>query len=285
MTGSAPTSLCMRSITLRPLLTGRSAPRKFSGTGMGGCRPIQRRLRLKTTRVRNWCGFCWNRSLARCPMAPHRGGLNWESYRWAMSSVWLENVLTRQPARWLPAGYSDYGSLLTAALENVVKTTRLAVDHPAKASGAPSDLAQWKWGENYQVEIDHLVLSHLPLIGRFTGPGRHPLSGSNFTVKAVDPRLRTFGTGDVELCQPRRKHAEPGDGRERNIFKSLLHGSVDSVVRRLDVCPSVFGGGSGAQASARDDVGAAVESARWQRHQCAARDQRRTRKSSLKNRA
>ncbi|MFZ1130736.1 MAG: penicillin acylase family protein [Terriglobales bacterium] len=124
--------------------------------------------------------------LGPVPDGPDRGGLNWESYRWAMSSVWLENVLTRQPARWLPAGYSDYGSLLTAALENVVKTTRLAVDHPAKA--APSDLAQWKWGANYQVEIDHLVLSHLPLIGRFTGPGRHPLSGSNFTVKAVDPR-------------------------------------------------------------------------------------------------
>ena len=35
--------------------------------------------------------------------------LNWKSYRWTMSSVWLENVLTKQPARWLPAGYSDYG--------------------------------------------------------------------------------------------------------------------------------------------------------------------------------
>ena len=41
-----------------------------------------------------------------------------------MSSVWLENVLTKQPARWLPPGYSDYGSLLTAAVENVVKQTR-----------------------------------------------------------------------------------------------------------------------------------------------------------------
>ena len=40
-----------------------------------------------------------------------------------MSSVWLENVLTKQPARWLPPGYSDYGSLLTAAVENAVKQT------------------------------------------------------------------------------------------------------------------------------------------------------------------
>jgi penicillin G amidase len=109
------------------------------------------------------------------------GELTWKSYRWGMSTVWLENVLTRQPARWLPPGYSDYESLLTAAMENALKES------------APSDLAQWKWGENYAVEIDHLVLSQLPLIGRFTGPGRHPLSGDSYTVKAVG---RTFGASE-----------------------------------------------------------------------------------------
>jgi len=125
---------------------------------------------------------------------PNRGVLSWKSYRWSMSSVWLENVLTKQPARWLPPGYSDYGSLLTAAVENVVKRTRLVVDDPSNvASLAPSDLSQWKWGKNYPVEIDHLVLSQLPVIGRFTGPGLHPLSGSNYTVKAVG---RGFGPSE-----------------------------------------------------------------------------------------
>jgi penicillin G amidase len=112
--------------------------------------------------------------------------LNWKSYHWAMSSVWLENVLTKQPARWLPEGYSDYGSLLTAAVENAVRQT-------GDASKVPSDLSQWKWGSNYPVEIDHLVLSQLPLIGRFTGPGSHPLSGNNYTVKAVG---RGFGPSE-----------------------------------------------------------------------------------------
>ncbi len=51
-----------------------------------------------------------------------------------MSSVWLENVLTKQPARWLPPGYSDYGSLLTAAIEKVVKQSRLAVEDPSKSN-------------------------------------------------------------------------------------------------------------------------------------------------------
>ena len=102
------------------------------------------------------------------------GGLNWKSYRWSMSSVWMETVLTRQPARWLPAGYADYQALLARAVENAI----------AKPD-VPADLAQWKWGKIYPVEVEHPVLSHLPLVGRFTGPGSHPLSGNGFTVKAV----------------------------------------------------------------------------------------------------
>ena len=66
------------------------------------------------------------------------GELNWKRYRWDMSTVWLENVLSKQPARWLPPGYSDYGALLTAAMESALKQ-----------SDVPADLAQWKWGENY----------------------------------------------------------------------------------------------------------------------------------------
>jgi penicillin amidase len=124
------------------------------------------------------------------------GALSWKSYHWAMSSVWLENVLTKQPARWLPPGYSDFGTLLTAALENVVKHPQAELV-PGNSSRvgprAPADLSQWKWGKTYPVEIDHLVLSQLPLIGRFTGPGLHPLSGSSYTVKAVG---RGFGPSE-----------------------------------------------------------------------------------------
>jgi penicillin G amidase len=129
---------------------------------------------------------------------PNTGNLNWKSYRWAMSSVWLENVLSKQPQRWLPAGYPDYGTLLTAAVENVVKRAQGASGDASKTastphSDAPTDLNQWKWGQNYPVEIDHLVLGQLPLVGRLTGPGFHPLSGSGFTVKAV---ARGFGPSE-----------------------------------------------------------------------------------------
>jgi penicillin amidase len=119
-----------------------------------------------------------------------RGALSWKSYRWAMSSVWLENVLTKQPPRWLPPGYSDYGSLLTAAVENAVKLTRTgSQDSSSFAAKVPSDLSRWKWGENHAVKIDRPVLSQLPLIGRFTGPGARPLSGSAFTVRAASGEL------------------------------------------------------------------------------------------------
>jgi penicillin G amidase len=120
------------------------------------------------------------------------GTLSWKSYHWSMASVWLENVLTKQPARWLPPGYSDYEALLATAVENSVKQTH-ASGGSTTASEAPSDLNQWKWGKYYPVEIDHLVLGQLPIIGRFTGPGFHALSGSNYTVKAVG---RGFGPSE-----------------------------------------------------------------------------------------
>src|SRR6266478_1657554 len=94
----------------------------------------------------------------------------------------IETKARQEPARLLPPGYSDYGGLLTAAVENAVKQ-----------AGVPPDLIQWKWGQNFQIEIDHLVLSRLPGIGRFTGPGLHPLSGSGQTVKQVG---RGFGPSE-----------------------------------------------------------------------------------------
>jgi penicillin amidase len=120
--------------------------------------------------------------------------LSSKTYDWAMSSVWLENVLTKQPARWLPTGYADYGSLLTAAMENVVAQARVVLNNPATDMAlAPTDLNRWKWGENYPVEIDHRALGQLPLIRRFTAPGIHPLSGSTSTVKQV---ARGFGPSE-----------------------------------------------------------------------------------------
>jgi penicillin amidase len=116
------------------------------------------------------------------PEDDNEGPLSWKTYGWSMSSVWLENVLTQRPARWLPAKYADYDALLIAAVEAVISSPE-----------APADLKSWRWGEFAPIEIRHLVLERLPLIGRWTGPGLHPQSGGSYTVKQVG---RGFGPSE-----------------------------------------------------------------------------------------
>jgi penicillin amidase len=120
--------------------------------------------------------------LGPSPEGAAKGTLSWKTYRWELATVWLDTVLTKQPARWLPAGYPDYESVLTAAVENVLKKPDV-----------PAEVGDWKWGKNYFVDIEHPVLRNLPLVGRWTAPGRHPLSGSGITVKAVG---REFGPSE-----------------------------------------------------------------------------------------
>lgn len=132
------------------------------------------------------------RELARLILEPKLGAaptdgvegllLNWKDYHWEMSSVWLENILIKQPARWLPKEYPTYDALFTAAVE-------AAVSRP----DAPANLQDWKWGTFSPIEVHHPVLSRVPLIGRWTGPGFHPQSGGAYTVKQVG---RAFGPSE-----------------------------------------------------------------------------------------
>lgn len=108
--------------------------------------------------------------------------LNWKSYRWAMQSVWLENVLLHQPKRWLPEAYASYEELLSAAVQAAVS-----------GADAPQDLNSWKWGALNAVEIQHPILGRIPVLQRWTGPGEQPQSGSGYTVKAV---TRTHGPSE-----------------------------------------------------------------------------------------
>lgn len=102
--------------------------------------------------------------------------------RWFTSSVWLENVLMKQPKRWLPEGYANYESLLAAAVEAAVNNAE-----------APQDLTQWRWGMFSPIDIEHPVLGRLPLIASWTGPGLHEQSGGALTVKQVG---RAFGPSE-----------------------------------------------------------------------------------------
>jgi penicillin G amidase len=108
--------------------------------------------------------------------------LTWKQYRWFMSSIWLENVLQKQPKRWLPSNYESYDALLATAVET-------AVTGPE----APKDLSQWTWGKFSPIDIEHPILSRLPIVGKWSGPGLQEQSGGGYTVKQVG---RTFGPSE-----------------------------------------------------------------------------------------
>jgi penicillin amidase len=100
--------------------------------------------------------------------------LNWTTYSWEMSSVWLENILLHHPKRWLPEKFSNYDELLAAAVE-------AAVNLPEAAK----DLSSWSWGSFNAVEIQHPILRKIPILKSWAGPGIQPQAGSGYTVKAV----------------------------------------------------------------------------------------------------
>lgn len=131
--------------------------------------------------------------LMRLLLEPHLGGatetatqvsdlltvnqnVSWKSYRWHMSSVWLQNVMLHQPKRWLPEKYSNFDELLSAAVE-------AAVDRP----DTPKNLSTWNWGTVNAVNIEQPVLGRIPVVKRWSAPGIHQQSGSKYTVKAVTP--------------------------------------------------------------------------------------------------
>jgi penicillin amidase len=103
-------------------------------------------------------------------------------YSWFMAPVWLESVMSHQPPRWLPPGYTNYGDVLVAAVEEAVKD-----------QAAPRDLSTWKWGESFPVELSHPIFGRIPILRRWAGPGVQPQSGDSYTVKQVG---RLFGPSE-----------------------------------------------------------------------------------------
>ncbi len=99
-------------------------------------------------------------------------GDDWKEYRWFMEPVWLENVLSRQPARWLPQEYASYDDLLTAAVEEAVSD-----------ASATRALSLWKWGRVNRIDIKHPFWSNFPILKRAAGTGSQPLSGDKETIK------------------------------------------------------------------------------------------------------
>ena len=108
--------------------------------------------------------------------------LTMQELHWSRESDWMENVLLRQPKRWLPDNYPDYNSAMVAAVEAVVN-----------APNMPNDLRELTKRRTSMLTIQHPVLGRIPILRRWTGPGVVPQSGHGLTVKQVGP---SFGPSE-----------------------------------------------------------------------------------------
>ena len=111
-------------------------------------------------------------------------------YHWFMNTVWLENVVAFQPARWLPSQYASWNALLAASVEAAVN-----------GRDVPPDLAKWKYGDYATVEIGHPMFGKLPWLRRYASTGRLPQSGNGITVKQVGT-IRSLGALYRRPCRP-----------------------------------------------------------------------------------
>ncbi len=96
-------------------------------------------------------------------------------YTWDERYTALEQILEHQPKRWLPANYSSWSDLLTAAVERAI-------------TQAPTDLNTWSYGNYHPIEIAHPVFGSQTLVSRIlgvrAGTGLQPSGGDAITVKA-----------------------------------------------------------------------------------------------------
>jgi penicillin G amidase len=148
------------------------------------------RLRKAADLLRTWDGKMEIKSAAATIAAKSRRelwklllepklGARWDKYSWFGSTVALEKIITMRPARWLPRSFENFDALLAAAVQSAINQKE-----------APKDLATWKYGNAYPLQIEHPLFGTIPVLRGLAGPGVRPQAGSSLTVKAS---ARGFG--------------------------------------------------------------------------------------------
>lgn len=152
-----------------------------------------RRLRQAADLLRSWNGEvstpspaaaitdATRRALWPMLLAPRLGD-DWKIYAWIESSYVEEQLITHEPARWLPQGYANWNELLASAVAQGLRKSR-----------APLDLQHWHYGNAHPVEVEHPLYGQIPWLRKSTGTGLLPQSGDDSTVKQVG---RSFGPSE-----------------------------------------------------------------------------------------
>lgn len=134
-------------------------------------------------------------------------GTQFREYNWWMAPVALENILDRQPQRWLPKNYPSYNDLLVAALEASLST-----------GNVPRKLEEWSWGKQQRLTVEHPILGHVTVVRRWAGPGNVPISGDAYTVKQMTQGLAPSERMTVDLSDLDRSTMNVVTGQSGQIF-------------------------------------------------------------------
>ncbi|HVP54065.1 MAG TPA: penicillin acylase family protein [Candidatus Eisenbacteria bacterium] len=179
--------------------------------------------------MRGWDGTMDTDSAAPTVAFYSRGKLNelllrpklgddWKQYtRWFMNPVWLENILSHQPAQWFPDGYANYDELLVAAVEAAVADPK-----------TPSPLSRWTWGRVHQIDVKHPFWSNFPILKRGAGPGPHPLSGDGLTVKQAGERFGPSERFTADMSNLDNSTLNIVNGESGNLFDEHYNDQWDA---------------------------------------------------------
>ena len=95
-------------------------------------------------------------------------------YHWAESTFAEEEIVMHARPEWLPPGYANWDSLLTAAVRKGMENGH-----------APANLAAWTYGSWHTIDIEHPLARFLPFLGNILGTGPQPIGGDTITVKQI----------------------------------------------------------------------------------------------------
>ena len=101
-------------------------------------------------------------------------GDGWRLYDWNEGTYAREQLITTQPAAWLPPSYRNWNDFLAALVDGAVKD-------------APANLHDWHYGDNHTIQVRHPLWKFIP--GVPSGVGPLPQSGDASTVKQVSKNL------------------------------------------------------------------------------------------------
>ncbi len=144
-------------------------------------------------------------------------GDDWTLYRWFPEPVWLEEVLTHQPERWLPGGFNNYDQLLTAA-----------VDATVSDPSATHVLSVWRWGKVHRVDVTHPFWSHFPILKKTAGTGSQPWSGDENTIKQVTKQFAPSERLTVDFSNLDESTLDIVNGQSGDIFDDHYNDQWDA---------------------------------------------------------